>query len=409
MSNALYPSLPGLTFECTRTVLAPPVQKRKTPSRREYRARDATVPLYAYSLKYEFLRASSAAQDLQTLVGFYNSMGGSFDTFLFLDPDDNTATDSAFGIGDGSTLSWQLLRTFGGFAEPVFDVVPNTQRLRIVDWQGDTPLFPLARTNYCLRSAGFATTWTANGATVTNDTTTAPDGTLTADTLTDDTGTGAHSRRQNIPLNPNQVVTFSAFLKAGTLTKAKLLLQRTDTTNKVSVNFDLSAGTVGVSNAAGTSSLSAYGIEPAGSMGSGWYRCYVSAQVDNVDGTNLLVEVSLMSADTVGVGYAGTGTGTIIAWGAQVERVAENGLGSLEPGRYLATVAATVTSTDYAFSSWYQSGVVTLASAPVAGAALRWSGQFYRRCKFSGDKLDTQKFSYQLFNANKVDFEAVLA
>jgi uncharacterized protein (TIGR02217 family) len=122
MSSAVYPTLPGLAFGLQRSVLPPPVQVRTTPSRREFRALDATIPLYQYSLIYEFLRSRAALAELQTLVGFYNARGGAFDSFLFIDPDDTTVTAQLFGTGDGATMAFQLVRSFGGFAEAVTDL-----------------------------------------------------------------------------------------------------------------------------------------------------------------------------------------------------------------------------------------------------------------------------------------------
>ncbi len=119
MSNLVYPTLPGLTHGQVRTIMPPPVQIRTTPARREYRARDAQLPRYGYTLPYEFLRSSAAAAELQTLVGFYNLHGGPFDTFLFLDKEDSTATLAPFGTGDGTKVAFQALRPFGGFSEPV--------------------------------------------------------------------------------------------------------------------------------------------------------------------------------------------------------------------------------------------------------------------------------------------------
>lgn len=119
MGNAVYPTLPGLMFPQQRIVIAPPVQVRTTPSQREYRARDSTRPRYQYGLPYEFLKTGKRGSELQTLVGFYTARGGPFDTFLFTDPDDNTVTGQQFGVGNGSTTTWQLTRSFGGFAEPI--------------------------------------------------------------------------------------------------------------------------------------------------------------------------------------------------------------------------------------------------------------------------------------------------
>ena len=120
MSDALYPSdLPGITYGTTRSVLAPPVRVRTTPSQREYRSRSATLTRYGYTLVYNFLRASAARAELQRLVGFYNARGGPFDSFLFQDVDDCTAAAEPFGVGNGTLRTFQLLRSMGGFVEPV--------------------------------------------------------------------------------------------------------------------------------------------------------------------------------------------------------------------------------------------------------------------------------------------------
>lgn len=119
MSQLIFPSLPGAMFP-SRTVIAPPVSIKTTPSRREFRARDSSIPLYRYSLVYEFLRVANPYAEYQTLVGFFNQVGGTFDDWLFQDLDDNAAVSQLFGVGDGSTTVFQLGRTLGGFFEPVF-------------------------------------------------------------------------------------------------------------------------------------------------------------------------------------------------------------------------------------------------------------------------------------------------
>ena len=121
MSNLIYPTLAGLDFGVSRTVLAPPVAIKTTPSLREFRARNSNYVRYDYSLAYEFLRTRGAWTELQSIVGFYNLVGGPFDSFLFNDPDDNTATAELFGTGNGSTTVFQLVRAYGGFSEAVYD------------------------------------------------------------------------------------------------------------------------------------------------------------------------------------------------------------------------------------------------------------------------------------------------
>ena len=49
-----------------------------------------------------------------------------------------------------------------------------------------------ARTNLCLQSQNFATSWSTSNTTVSTDSTTSPDGTSNADTITEDTATNVH-------------------------------------------------------------------------------------------------------------------------------------------------------------------------------------------------------------------------
>jgi uncharacterized protein (TIGR02217 family) len=120
MSQLVYPTLAGLTFPVVRA----PQWKTlvsETASGREFRSRLLTYPRYLYRLKYEVLRDVSGQQDLQTLLGFFNQVGGDYDTFLFSDPNDNAVTAQQFAAGDGVTKNFQLVRGFGGFVEPIFD------------------------------------------------------------------------------------------------------------------------------------------------------------------------------------------------------------------------------------------------------------------------------------------------
>lgn len=123
MSNAIYPTLPGLQLPVQRIAMPPPVQVRTTPSRREYRARDATLTRWQYGLSYEFLRSGRRGTELATLLAFYLAAGGPFSSWLFVDPDDSATTNQVFGTGNGSATAFQLLRSIGGFVEPVANIV----------------------------------------------------------------------------------------------------------------------------------------------------------------------------------------------------------------------------------------------------------------------------------------------
>lgn len=120
MSNAVYPTLPGLMPGVTRAPVWSTSVKTSV-SQREYRVANASYPIYRYKLAYDVLRQTTGFAEMATLVAFFNARGGSFDSFLWADPDDNSVTAATFGTGDGSTVAFQLLRSFGGYAEPVFD------------------------------------------------------------------------------------------------------------------------------------------------------------------------------------------------------------------------------------------------------------------------------------------------
>lgn len=122
MSNAVFPTLPGLSWGVRRTPVWKTVS-HESVSGMELRAALMTYPRWRIGLSFEFLRASAGYAELQALAGFFNQRRGSWDSFLWLDPGDSVATAANFGTGDGATKVFTLSRSFGGFLEPVQDFV----------------------------------------------------------------------------------------------------------------------------------------------------------------------------------------------------------------------------------------------------------------------------------------------
>ncbi len=101
---------------------------------RELRALDQPNPIWSWTLTYPLLRDRSDARapsgaaigydELRTLAGFFLQQQGALQPFLFDDPTDNAVMGQPLGAGDSSRTDFQLLRTMGGFAEPV--TAPNT-------------------------------------------------------------------------------------------------------------------------------------------------------------------------------------------------------------------------------------------------------------------------------------------
>ncbi len=95
-------------------------------SGREVRVALMDYPLYEFEAIYNGLASNSTAafaglgaNSLQSLMGFFLQLQGQFGTFLYADPDDNAVTGQAFATGDGSTASFTIMRSLGGFLEPV--------------------------------------------------------------------------------------------------------------------------------------------------------------------------------------------------------------------------------------------------------------------------------------------------
>jgi uncharacterized protein (TIGR02217 family) len=117
MSTEVFPSLAGLEYPVVRTPIYSTLMQTAV-SGAETRAALQLYPRWQWTLSFNFLR-DDTTDEIRTLLGFFLARKGSFDSFLFEDPDDNSVAGQQIGIGDGSTITFQILRTFGGFTEPI--------------------------------------------------------------------------------------------------------------------------------------------------------------------------------------------------------------------------------------------------------------------------------------------------
>jgi hypothetical protein len=99
MSNAIYPAkVRGLTYSVTKTPEFSTVVQRAV-SAAEIRIPNWQNPIWHWDLIYDYLwddpgniAPGLTQTDLRTLMGFYMSRQGMFDSFLYSDPNDNTVT-----------------------------------------------------------------------------------------------------------------------------------------------------------------------------------------------------------------------------------------------------------------------------------------------------------------------------
>jgi uncharacterized protein (TIGR02217 family) len=158
MSSLVFPVLKGLTFDGNRT----PIWKtnaQEALSGKESRIGYQQYPLYQWEASYDILDDSAATSDLKALLGLFNAMKGSYDTFLYTDPLYSSVTDERFGTGDGSTTAFQVTTTFQNSGGPGgAECVQNFNGTPVIKKAGVTQTSP---TNYTLGPTGIVTFVTA--------------------------------------------------------------------------------------------------------------------------------------------------------------------------------------------------------------------------------------------------------
>lgn len=175
MSNAIFPMLPGLAWSVKRSPGYSSRQQRSA-SGATTSAEFYSAPLTKWSFQYEFLRRGQGHAEVDAVMAFFRSHRGKHDSFLLRDPEDYAVTSMGFGVGNGTTLTFQLQRAIAG------TFVRNGQ-------YGASQALPTkARTNLVTNSQN-AAAWTSSFAGTgvapvkTADWGVAPDGSLTADRI----------------------------------------------------------------------------------------------------------------------------------------------------------------------------------------------------------------------------------
>lgn len=391
MSDAVFPTLPGVKWNAKRTPIW------KTLSEESVSGQDASValmtyPLRRYTLSYELLRAGALAE-LEQLEGFFNARRGRHDTWLYNDPDDNAATDQAFGTGNGTQTVFYLARTRGGFTEPV-QSLNGVPAIYATGWQGKQRLYSSARINAFSRSEEFDNAaWTktgllAFGAGSVVDAVAAPNGTLTMDYVRQDTANSLHGVSRDYALDGDNY-TFSLMLMAGEVSKVRLRMATAGLARGVSAIVDLGAGTINTTvhgsaaNAAGTLT----------DLGGGFY--WVALSLTGTEETYTFGIDMVQGASTTT--FVGDGASGFYLWGAQLEY-------GLTPTSYIKTTTGAKFVVDWTVSSI---GAVTFTTPPANGAALTWTGAYYWRCKFLQDIAEFDQFMKNLWQLARIEFRTV--
>jgi hypothetical protein len=258
-----------------------------------------------------------------------------------------------------------VLLTAGG-GQPRFDHNPTTSESLGL-------LIEESRTNLCLQSENFTTTWSsANQVSITSNTIVAPDGTLTGDKLIADATSNVHFVVQNTG-SISAPWTFSCYAKAGEYSRVGFSYSNTGY-----VFFNLTTGAQeGVVGGAitGTSITS---------VGNGWYRISFTS-TSTASGANIGIYL-FNGAYSSGIPtFTGNGFSGAYIWGAQLESA------SFATSYIPTTSAAATRAADVAvmtganFSSWFNNaqGTMYAETSCIGSSAFQYLGV----CKFSNSSV----------------------
>jgi len=337
-------------------------------SGREVRDALYANPIWQFELTFNGLDGTASGQygglgasSLQSLMGLYLQCQGQYGTFLYYDPSDHAVSGQTFGTGDGTTTTFQLQRSLGGFSEPISQ--PFTAAAPTLFQVAGSPAF-YAPNNLVAYSGDLTNAaWSKVGVSVTGGVSD-PFGGTAAQTLTA-TAANAYVHQFQAASGLNYVSSMWVRRRSG-------------------------SGAVTLSNPAhnGAATLA---------LSSAWAQ-FSTSGAPAADYVHSLLDLST-SGDAVDV-YA-----------PQLEQSLVT-----TPGPYFQTLA-----TDYYGSPWITSGgslvdpgayaiangAVTFATAPASGAALAWTGYFAFLCRFEGDNLDFEQFMASLWKANSVKFRSL--
>jgi len=156
-ANPAGTSLPGLAFDVKKK---PGFNTRISSAASGNEVRNALMeyPIWEFELTYEFLEDQSGAESsLKTILGFFLSRQGAFDSWLFKDPDDYLVVNGACGDTDGVTTQFSFKRTMGEFQEKIGQIdTVNTITLYLSIEEADTiPASPGPYTVTVVNAANF--------------------------------------------------------------------------------------------------------------------------------------------------------------------------------------------------------------------------------------------------------------
>jgi len=167
-------------------------------------------------------------------------------------------------------------------------------------------------TNLLLQSQTFDTTWSRNGATVTADAGTAPDGTLTADKLAETATSGTHDVRQTYAFAASTTYTLSVFFAPAERTFASVIAFGAAFASSTGVQINLTTGAVTT-----LGGYVAFSTTTVTMLAGGIVRVACTFTTNGSGGSSTVG--FLTSNGTASDSFSGTLGSGVFLWGAQLE------------------------------------------------------------------------------------------
>ena len=387
MTLPTFPTLPGIGLPKKSPIWS--TVKQPSIGGQESRFAQWSYPKYHYEYPFEFLRDFSGYTEFDSLVAFYNSVNGSAGFWQYTDPKDNLIVNQPLATGDGTTTAFQLVRSKGGFTEPVF--LPTAISLTRSDFLGSTLMYPTARTNYVRNPR-------AEGAIAGTPGTTPTYWSVSPATNRQIVGTGTVGGVSYVDIR-----IYGTQPGSGTQLAISLYLDGANTTVTVgNYTFTASAWVQVVAGALPSGGslelhIGEYGTgtsyfpgTPVSSPGT-WQRTST---------TTTITDPTITSADAMVWVYCTGGQTfdfTLRVGGPQLE------LGSTATSLILPPSGspAVTTITDYGLLS---NGVIVMASAPASGASIQWTGTYNWLCRFDDDSIDFEAIADGFWSLGSLKF-----
>ena len=221
-----------------------------------------------------------------------------------------------------------------------------------------------ARTNLCLQSQTFGTTWTLSNATISSDQTAAPDGTTTADKLVSAVGTSIQQIQQGIFTTNTNAHSFSVFVKAAGFGFVRVrAVEGTTFLRAVFIDVNLTTGASVRTSAVNGATLNASSVT---ALANGWYLVSLNYTLGGVASSS--IPQVFLNDGTDSFNVTGNGTDGIFVWGAQVEAASF-------PSSYIPTTSASATRAADVLA-YTMNGTAELAAIAATQAELVTNGEF---------------------------------